>query len=163
MKKDYRWLLIGSVALGFWALVLAISIVFNVLVAFAFSNGINSIVKLLSHIAMHVLSVIFFLFVTFLTNRSCRLVRLNGDSLESRGLFFGFRKEVKVASVKRITKVFFPADGAYYVLEDGSGPCADRTKRESPICIPCSERGMEFIGQFYNGTIPPWYTDAPFP
>lgn len=160
MKNENRWLLVNRGALGFWLFTVVLTAVFNVLVAVMFLGEPVQVWKCVIWASLHAVSLVFFVVFTLLTNRSACLVRLRDGVLERRGLFFGFRKEVAVSAIERIDKIFYPLDGAYYVLVDKDGYLVERVRKRSAICVPCSESGVEFIKHFWNGPIPPWYTDA---
>ncbi len=163
MERNCKRIFVGLDYLVIWIISLAIIIFSNMLGAVEFSKGSLNAGVTVALIVIDICVFVFFELFTLLCNRACNVVQLRDGILRRRGLFFGFRKEVSVSAIKRIDKIFYPLDGAYYVLVDDDSCLVERFRKKSAICIPCSEGGVEFIKLFWDGLVPPWYTDAHCP
>ncbi len=96
------------------------------------------------------------LILTFMfgLNRLAFWVWYENGVIKSRGLFFGFKKEVRVEDITKIEIVTFFKDGAYFVLIDGKSRNGyDRVKKDSFIFIPQSQKNRQFIRTFWKGRI----------
>lgn len=98
----------------------------------------------------------------FVINRAAALVWYEKGTLKRRGLFFGYRKEVKLADIEKIEIASFSRDATYFVFND---KCHDdknersfrhgneHIKKDSFICIEKTDKNRQFIRSFWNGRI----------
>lgn len=156
MKRNENRILVDKGTLFFWAIVLALTLAFNVLAVVVFSKGTTNPGKVVAWVS-HALSVSFFVATSLATNRSCNVVYLHDGVLDRRGYLFGFKKTVSISAIKEIKKVTLMRDGTYFVLVDGVSNYEDRLRRNSAIFIPCNDEGVKFIRQFFSGPLPSIY------
>lgn len=105
-----------------------------------------------------------FFFSCVVVNRFCCVIYFDKERVYRRGFFVGFRTFIEINSILYIKKVRFYRDGFYYCLVDNKHYHTSRGRKNSSIFIPYSEKGYNFIKQFYNGNIPPFkeYEDLLF-
>ena len=153
MKCKKNWIIGGKDSLFFLFLLIIFTIVFNLLVVNVFRKENKDISLVIVEFILHFISAALFILVLFFLNKRCNLVYFFDDSLERRGLFFGFKKKLDIKSIKKIEKITFPRDGTYYLLQDGNSSCIERTGKNAGICIPYTQKGDEFIKLFWKGEI----------
>lgn len=88
------------------------------------------------------------LFVVLANYQSC-IIRLDNETIERKGLFFGYKLRIKIVDVKEI-KLFYNGRNTYYELVDGEHNSYPLFNRHSSIKIPQNDKGKLFIECFQN-------------
>lgn len=97
-----------------------------------------------------------FLVYCFIANRFCNVVFFDNQKVYRKGFFFGFKTSIDINKILYIKKISFFKDGTFYCLIDNKHYHTTRTNKYSSIFIPYTEKGYNFIKQFYSGNIPPF-------
>ena len=103
-------------------------------------------------IGMAVLAAFAALFV-FGANRLMCTVWREDDRICRVGLFGGFYKEVAVKDIQQVVIRRMWRESDFICLIDGSHGAFDRARKDSYICFPHNEEGLEFLRSFRDGDI----------
>ena len=101
----------------------------------------------------------FFLMVVALTvcvlNRAGCKILYDPDKkmLYRKGLWWGYKYELKVEDIKEIIVVFLPQDGTYYLLLDPYNSKYESYYTKSCIRLRDTKENLEFIKQFWDKPI----------
>lgn len=95
-----------------------------------------------------------FVLVFILTNRMVTIVIYDAENktVTRKGLFGGFRREVRVADIVRTELRFYYREGEYILLIDKSENqnLYESLSRNMPIRVPNTAKGREFVALFYE-------------
>lgn len=93
-------------------------------------------------------------FMWFMCNRIACEIRIEGDKIVRRGLFFGFRKECRIDEIKMVELIYTYRGGHYLYLVDGKSPSGYAClRKESYIWFYNDKRNRKFLRQFWHGGI----------
>lgn len=93
-------------------------------------------------------------FIWFMYNRTACEIRIEGDKIVRRGLFFGFRKECRIDEIKAVELIYTYRGGQYLFLIDGKSPYGYAClRKESYISFYNNQRNRKFLRQFWHGGI----------
>lgn len=91
--------------------------------------------------------------VLMLSNRTTTIVTYDPEAkiVTRRGLFWGFRRELRIADLLRVEIQMIPKEGEYILLIDRSEDISlDSMSSKMPIRVPNTPKGIAFVSNFYT-------------
>lgn len=91
--------------------------------------------------------------VLLLTNRTTTIVAYDPEAkmVTRRGLFWGFRRELRIADLLRAEVRMIPKEGEYILLIDRIEDLSlDSMSSKMPIRVPNTLKGRAFVSNFYT-------------
>lgn len=91
-----------------------------------------------------------------IANRFCSVVVYNEEknTLTRKGLFIGFKYVLPISNIAQIIKMNIYRNNEFFVIIDNIQYDYYGNSKHSPIRIPFTQRGKEFIRLFFDGELP---------
>ena len=104
------------------------------------------------NIVLTVIMVAEFIFSFIFLNRDGYRLVLENGIIKRKGLFFGYKGEVKVDEITQIATTNFIGFGAYYVLKDSSDKKIDYFSSKCYLVVRKDKKGEEFLHKIFDKT-----------